>query len=203
VQVLHTPEKTTIGILSQVIEMPLNQNKSLTPGGKSRGEKTTTDNSESSNVLIWRSLRVYSGRSCRTETTAGANRIRLRKREKERRKKESSKQKKKKRNETNGVGKEKKKISFLSSINLTPFWATPYSSARITLCLVLFFFFFFFPKKTKMNRRRSSSSNMSRALYSREHTTEFLVVAVVGSGSVVPVWNTRELERERDKRDGS
>lgn len=101
VQVLHTPEKTTIRILSQVIEMPLNQNKSLTPGGKSRGEKTTTDNSESSNVLIWRSLRVYSGRSCRTETTAGANRIRLRKREKERKKEEKKNQaNKRKRNET-------------------------------------------------------------------------------------------------------
>lgn len=160
--------------------MPLNQNKSLTPGGKSRGEKTTTtDNSESSNVLIWRSLRVYSGRSCRTETTAGANRIRLRKRErkreKERRKKESSKQKKKKRNETNGVGKEKKKkISFLSSINLTPFWATPYSSARITLCLVLFFFFF--PEKNK-NKNESTPFIIikyeSRALQSRAHNRVF------------------------------
>ena len=130
--------------------------------------------------------------------------VRERKREKERRKKESSKQKKKKRNETNGVGKEKKKISFLSSINLTPFWATPYSSARITLCLVLFFFFFF-PKK--QNKNESTPFIIikyeSRALQSRAHTTEFLVVAVVGSGSVVPVWNTRELERERDKRDGS
>jgi hypothetical protein len=207
VQVLHTPEKTTIRILSQDIEMPLNQNKSLTPGGKSRGEKTTTDNSESSNVLIWRSLRVYSGRSCRTETTAGANRIRLRKREKERERKKKkrikqTKEKETKRNKWRRKREEEDLFSLVHQPNPllghSLFFCTHYIMSGSLLLLLLF------PEK---NKNESTPFIIikyeSRALQSRAHTTEFLVVAVVGSGSVVPVWNTRELERERDKRDGS
>jgi hypothetical protein len=163
-------------------------------GRRIRKRREKTADTRSSNVLFWRSLRVYSGRSCRTETTAGANRIRLRKRVRAREK--EFKQTKGK-DEIKQMASKKKKISFPSSINLTPFWPL--------LILLHALYYVWFSSSSfqtqKMNRRRSSSSNMSRALQSREHTHThyrvFPVVLVVVASCRFPVW-----KRTTDKRVG-
>lgn len=103
--------------------------------------------------------------------------------------------KRKGRNQTNGVQKEEDLFSLVHQPN--PFLATPYSSTRIILCLVLFFFFSN-PKNEStpfIIIKYESRSTVERA---HTHTTEFLVVVVVVASCRFPVW-----KRTTDKRVGS
>lgn len=114
VQVLHTPEKTTIPFLSQVIEMPLNQNKSLTPGGGKVEEKKLPQTTRS------RPMSSYGGHCAFIVAVHVAQRQRqvriefvfVRERKKEEKKNQANKRKETK--QTNGVRKERRRRSLFS-----------------------------------------------------------------------------------------
>ena len=100
--------------------------------------------------------------------------------------------------ETKQMASKKKKISFPSSINLTPFWPLLISSTRIILCLVFFFFF--------SNPKNESTLFIiikyeSRSTVERAHT-HYRVFSSCSSSSLAscrfPVW-----KRTTDKRVGS